>query len=483
MKKNIKSIALSDLRLDIDNVRFGTESSADQSSAIAKFMEDPKNGPKIIKLAEDIADFGMDPSELQLVYKDNDINSYVVLEGNRRLTALLLLSNPELCPVEKYIKRLKDLNLKANINTSTKIDCSIVDKRKSADRWIELKHTGENKGAGRVDWDGDARDEFRSRQNSKDSIGRQIRNLIESSECFAEETVKAINEINITTLTRIFSSKASQKIFKLKVKNKKLFPELDLKNLAPAIEYAVLYFHQNNMTVKDVYKSEDIQKFLDEIPKDIIVDEDYYEKNKKEYVKEKDINENKEIEEKNDGNVDNTSDSEKGNDVEKREKKSKVRPSSTNRKNLINYSLEIEHPRINELYKELKTKIHVDSTPNAAAIMFRVFIELSCDHFIKKEEAKGNPVNRADNKQPIDLQKNVSLSQKVQSVAEHLKSNGILKAGQVRAIRKRAAAPDTLGSIDHLNEFVHQDASSPLPRELKLIADDYSPFIKGLWVN
>ena len=47
-------------------------------------------------LAKDIVNYGMNPTELSIVMPLNDdLRRYVVLEGNRRLTALKALENPE----------------------------------------------------------------------------------------------------------------------------------------------------------------------------------------------------------------------------------------------------------------------------------------------------------------------------------------------------------------------------------------------------
>ena len=49
---------------------------------------------KLQKLAKDIVDFGLNPLELPVVAATED-GRYIVLEGNRRLTALKALENPD----------------------------------------------------------------------------------------------------------------------------------------------------------------------------------------------------------------------------------------------------------------------------------------------------------------------------------------------------------------------------------------------------
>ncbi|HHJ1694425.1 TPA: hypothetical protein ACQGUE_006064, partial [Pseudomonas aeruginosa] len=95
MKRNIKSIPLNLIKLDQENVRFGNDIAQNQREAIDLIMADPEDAKKLLRLAEHIAENGLDPTELQLVTPDGDGN-YIVLEGNRRLTALKLLQKPDL---------------------------------------------------------------------------------------------------------------------------------------------------------------------------------------------------------------------------------------------------------------------------------------------------------------------------------------------------------------------------------------------------
>lgn len=54
-------------------------------------------GSKLRMLAEDILAFGLDPSDLMVVLRvEGPDNRFVVLDGNRRLSALRALENPEL---------------------------------------------------------------------------------------------------------------------------------------------------------------------------------------------------------------------------------------------------------------------------------------------------------------------------------------------------------------------------------------------------
>lgn len=105
-------------------------------------------------MAKDIADHGLDPTSLICVYKrTRDAKQYVVAEGNRRVTALKLLTNPDVIlglttPTRaKEIKRLSD-----SFDVPDYIHCAVFPNELEAEHWIELKHTGQHGGAGTVPW-------------------------------------------------------------------------------------------------------------------------------------------------------------------------------------------------------------------------------------------------------------------------------------------------------------------------------------------
>ena len=101
-----ETFKLSELRLDENNYRTGPVSS--QRAAIDAIIAD--QGPKLVNLAKDILEMrGLSPGEPLWVYRDTASGTYVVVEGNRRVTALKLMDNPLLADgstVEKDFRAL-----------------------------------------------------------------------------------------------------------------------------------------------------------------------------------------------------------------------------------------------------------------------------------------------------------------------------------------------------------------------------------------
>lgn len=472
MKRQIQEIPLALLKLDQENVRFGGDVAQNQREAIELMMADPDDAKKILRLAEHIATHGLDPTELQLVTPDSE-GSYIVLEGNRRLTALKLLTKPDLCPEEKLLKGFFAAQAKLNGVLPTTIDCSVVNSRAEGDIWIELKHTGQNNGVGRVDWGSDIRDERRARQTGVQSIGRQIRELVkDNSHIFSASCIKDIFSIDVTTLTRLFSSTPAQHAFALKIENKELVPVLDLRYIAPSVEFAVQMFVHEGYNVNDIRNDEDRKTFVSHIPPELmpskLAEVDKHNKNKSQGVDSSDSKPNF-----------TPSSPELPTEQATKDKRPNAKPSSKARKYLIPWSLNITNSRINEIYRELRKGIEVQKLPNAAAVTFRVFIEVTCDTHISNNKAGATPVLRDDNGKKVGLDD--KLSTKVRAVATHLASVNLINPEQCKTISKRASSTDSVGSIDHFNLFVHGSASAPIPSELKDIADEYKPFLEAIW--
>ena len=90
---DVGSIPPSNLLVDAANPRLSqpNEGQREAMRALAKLM--PR---KIVALARDIVENGLNPADLPIVMAANDSEKrYVVLEGNRRLVALKALENPD----------------------------------------------------------------------------------------------------------------------------------------------------------------------------------------------------------------------------------------------------------------------------------------------------------------------------------------------------------------------------------------------------
>lgn len=492
MKRRIETIPLELIKLDEENVRFGGDIAKSQREAIELLVADPNDAKKLLKLIEHISINGLDPTELQMVTPTGKKGEFLVLEGNRRLAAIKLLQNPELCLDPSLRRSLSVIKREMPEELPREIECSVVESREAGDIWIEIKHTGENAGVGRVGWDPDIRDERRARQTGIESIGRQLRKLVGNNDfLFEEEVLQGVKAIPVTTLTRLFSSRPAQDKLGYKVEGNFLTPLYEMQYISKALSFVILMFINHGYNVNDVYFDKDRRKFLGHIPPEMLPSvlfesskaspsknnaDASNSKNNTNFKKDNfDGSDNSDI---NKGNENHGQDNSEENSDKK---KIRAKPSSTTRKYLVPWSLKIDNSRINKIYKELRSHLEVDKVVNATAITFRVFLELTCDEFQKRLSKDNISLTREDNDQPLKLDGKVNLSVKIRAVSKYLVNSGAITKNAGKTISKRAGSENTIGSVDHFNQFVHDSSSSPIPSEIKEIADEYRPLLEAVW--
>ena len=133
-----------DIYLDNENPRH--DPIYDQNKIIEHLLE----GERVKNLARHISTHGVNPLDSIGVVKDEEDN-FVVVEGNRRLCALLLLNDPEKAPSGEvpYFKKLSENSSKI----PTSVNCVLFDDSDEANIWMGIRHNGEQDGVGIKSWD------------------------------------------------------------------------------------------------------------------------------------------------------------------------------------------------------------------------------------------------------------------------------------------------------------------------------------------
>jgi len=108
----------------------------------------------------------MSPIDRLLVVREkNGSDRFVALEGNRRVAALRILSNPSVLTglqlKASLQKRFEELAKSFDRSAVEPIACFEVPTREEGTSWLFLRHTGENEGKGVVAWSGLAASRFR----------------------------------------------------------------------------------------------------------------------------------------------------------------------------------------------------------------------------------------------------------------------------------------------------------------------------------
>lgn len=467
MTKKIQEIGINDLLFDIQNARYGGEIVESQREAITRMLQIKDMDKKIYNLAAHIVKHGIDPSELPLVLPiktgKGKPSKFLVPEGNRRILAIKLLHNPNLSHLNSYSKKFTALSTSKIKSSLSKIQCSVIPDRKTSDLWVDIKHTGQNDGVGRVEWTGPATEAHRVRVGKKKSTGRQILDFIEADNFFSSQLKGKINKVDITNLTRLFQGSPAKTAFGLVQKNGVLHSAIPLDELRTIIEFVTEQMLENDFNVKQIYHKEDQENFIkNKIPNEILpIDESFLGKSNTWQVSNLDTK-----------NL--TNEQKKSSRPQVRKKSVRSKPQSQDRTYLIDFSLKVSNKRINHIYGELKKELNVHSSPNAVSVLFRVFLELSCDWYIKKSKLK-----RKDNGKQI--QSDDPLKFKVGNIEYDLRQKNLLEKEQATAIRKAASSDDELVSVDSLNKYCHSSSLSPNPKDLNRLMDNWAPFFQAIW--
>jgi len=172
-------IKLDDLLVNPDNYRF--DPVENQRDAILVMLRSQKD--KVLNLARDIAQHGLSPME-RLAVQEAEAGKYISLEGNRRLTVLKLMVNPdELSGDYPYRGVFEELHERYKVTLPTTVECAVfgADEQEAADRWVNLKHTGENLGVGTVPWNGFSKRRFALRHKREESTTLQVADLLKAN--------------------------------------------------------------------------------------------------------------------------------------------------------------------------------------------------------------------------------------------------------------------------------------------------------------
>lgn len=152
---DIREFQLAELNVDQDNFRLGRFD--DQRSCLQAMVRRQRD--KLVELATDILAVGLSPGEPLWVAPDPRApGRYVVLEGNRRVTALKVMDNPALAAGTDFEAAFRRLHTDFSKNPRRTVRATLFESVEAAAPWVERRHTNEQSGVGIQWWDPFAQD-------------------------------------------------------------------------------------------------------------------------------------------------------------------------------------------------------------------------------------------------------------------------------------------------------------------------------------
>ncbi|NUM46121.1 MAG: hypothetical protein HUU38_15560 [Anaerolineales bacterium] len=452
-----KPLPVSQLILDIQNPRL-PDNHSNQLNAIKNMVN--IQADKILALAEHFVNNGPNPASLPIVMPSlDDEDIYVVLDGNRRLTALRLLGSSHLREnllIGSQAQKFQKLSQKFEQNPISNLLCVVVKDRDEADVWIQLLHRGQQQGAGLVEWDGQVAARYDARKNRKSNSALEILDFVKEQGQLSKKTIQRINDgkFPITNLERLINTPYVRKKLGIETTNDgNVLVTHSGEDVLKGLNRVIDDLGTSKVTVSKIKSQEQRIDYVNNLSADELP------------VPEKILPTPLPLE-----NLSINEQSGKGNSLsstgDKAKRIPKIRSTLIPRECII----KIQHHRISKIFQELK-RLNVDEFPNASAVMLRVFVELSLDHYLES-------VIKWKNEQV----ENSKLAQKLTAIINHFEANNLLTSSQLAPIKKAAGGQTLLAaSVKTMHGYVHNRHSSPIPSELKIAWDDIQLFLETLW--
>lgn len=444
-----KPISIGNLLLDTSNYRIVKQKN--QKGARDAIIAE--QGKKLIKLAEDIVINGLNPSDLLIVIDAEDGNqNYIIVEGNRRFTAISLVLNPELAKDTPIYKAFSRLNKNHENNIPKILNCVISPNKKSALVWINRKHASGLEGAGTDAWSTMAK----ARADVEQGKSRPDLDVVNFVLTDPDLDYKLRGDLegggfNLTTLNRLVTSKDFQLATGLKIDKNRFISSYEsdwLKRLLTDLVKTIATGKRagDKFTERNIDNAENRKEFVDKL----VADHPGKTNALEPWVVTGDANQTP-------ANI--------------KPKKPRVNstPSTDDRANLIPKTFKLKLPagKINDIFLELK-KLDIETHRHAVSVLFRVFYELSVDSFLKNKDSM--PKKGKD-----------SLLEKLRVAANLLETDGLMTDKELNGIRTDLNDKNSLLSPVTLNAYVHSEWMNPEPLRLKITWNNAQLMIERIW--
>ena len=424
-----KEIDVTRLTVDLENFRIGDQETT--RAAYQAMLDEQKEN--LVNLASDIIENELSPSELPIVCPDPDkVDQFIVVEGNRRLTAIRMLETPALASGTPWHSKFVDLSKSYARSPVKKILCVVMKDKAAALKWIDRKHRTLG-GRGLYQWNAGATSRAEA-YLGKVRPSKAVMDYMKANGTLSPALAKKLSD-RTTNLDRVFQMPYVNSALGLQIEKdgQVKFGSGDSKRGLDLLSRIVKAMSVDGFTVDKIRRLEDRKDFIDEFAKYNVL-----------------------------------AVGEAGGKVAVAAKKAATKSTRKvalpiDRKTLAlkskDHQLQVRDPRLGGLYQEA-LQLQPKSLPNTGGILTRVFLELSTDYFLLK---KGIPVPsehfQKGRKAWTDM--GISLKEKIAAALKELDPSG--KDQKFREIRRGLSDVDALHSIQALHDYVHSLKTDPDP--------------------
>lgn len=387
--------------------------------------------------------------EKVVIWKDGKENK--ILEGNRRIATYLLIANPNLATDPHLRSKFESYKKKSELSKTFKVECLSTRDQKEGLRFVDRKHLYANNEAS---WGQYERDNYTKRTKTGQRLtGEQAKSIFRANLAqevkkinLPEEVIKTVlGEGFVTNLFRIIDNRVAAN----KLGYKRNAEELEIldadkfaKNLKAVIwnVYREKDFSGNPINSRTLNKNAQIETYLNDI----------------------DLLPLRRIDE-----IITLQMGLSSTPLPGTPKTIRSKPASYLRKNLIACTLRVNsNKKLNDIYRELKDNELTKETRYSIGVLFRVFIELTCEEY----NSQIKPVKWVGS----------SLQTKIQSVLNDLETGcATNRRAKFHNLYKEISDPN--GPIVKLHKLLHDRNYSISENDLKLIWDNLEPLFKKIF--
>lgn len=448
-------LSIDELLLDEDNPRLGSVNS--QSAALEAIIHLSEAHFRNLMLS--IKKNGLDPGDSLYVIEAEGGEDFFVLEGNRRLSALMVLNNPDVLDgteVPDTIKR--SLVRAASGFDRTQVEpirCVKFERREDANEWIYRRHTGTADGEGRIQWGPLEIQRFSGDRSVLDVIDFVGRNADYSDEEW-ESTKSVIESRKSSNLARLLESAPGRRHLGITISSdgdgKTPMLGSDPKWALKVLRRVIDDVRDGNVDSRDLNTASDIEGYFRQLPNDLQPPK----------VKSGISRAFRDI------------------DISKRssavvatkvETKQRTKQSRKPRTTLApkRHPFNIPNSTKGETLLREAGNLDANRFTVCAAFVLRSFVELAISDYM---HANGIPTSEKNAKgMVVDL----DLTQKADRVVKHIVAADSSKNADLRGFRNNILTKTSATSIQSLNGFVHNKFQMPTADALRVGWDSSVP--------
>ena len=417
--KNVETISINNIVVNNENARHGKLET--EKDAILWLLSN--NSSRLEALAKDIAKEGK-LYERPLVKKEND--KYIVYDGNRRITCLKLLNNPNYIGNTVWSSFFETLK-KNNDNIPNKIECDVSNDIQYINELVERRHVGGDTGKGQLKWNREQKENHLILTGQKKVLDFTV---FLQDEMKKEGLLGEAETLEHSLIKRLFSSNAFRKKIGFILEDEKVSYIIDRMDVLKILLRIHNDMAEGKETLHTLWNNKDKERYLKKLE-----DEGILPQTPKENAK--------------------SSQNSKTTVVNPRKKVSFPSIIDTD------FPIEAktnEEIKIKAIWDEMQYRLKCSTHPYSLGVMMRVLLELATDYCLPKTNSLKD--------------KSDHLNQKMMDVVGFFEKEKILNKSDSNNLKGTATV-----DINRLHAFVHNLNAHPTPQELISLWGKYKNYI------